>query len=575
MTVSKGSGVSLGNGVGSIGVGGAGVSAITGPVPFSFWPLKSNLFPVIGTGPATFTRTTAGSYVDRGTGLVRYSTGNLIERSEELDNADWSKSNAVISPDQINAPNGTLTADAIQSASNSVEHKRVQIASASIDIGEEMTGSIHAKLGAVDFILVRLFDGGLSNAVGQFIDLTDGSLGSASDSGSPANRMVTTEVLPNGWVRIAVSLTNATTGTGILRVQACNADGVTTYSANTGIDQIYAWGGQVAESRKAGDYEKTVSSVVLPPARFEANGVLIEGASTNLILRSEEFDNAAWSKLNGASITSNFAVAPDGTMTADRLTFTTTPDSRVEQNVSVTMGNMYTYSCYARSDEGDQVRRFGTSSTVGVEFEDVTVTSEWQRFIITILASASAEFPRWSNDSDSTSGNILIWGAQLEELPFATSYIPTVATTVTRAADILSIPASNIPAPTEDYSVSADVCLLGTNAITQTVFRVAGESTRYLRASDTGQGDRLRAFHSSGVNGDVLTANDANKVVMTVDSANITLYQQGISKGSAAKGVVTGTATEIQLGRFGGGNNLFGHIKNFKTYDVALTANQV
>src|SRR6266540_3549880 len=40
--------------------------------------------------------------------------------------------------------------------------------------------------------------------------------------------------------------------------------------------------------------------------------------SPNRLTRSQEFDDAAWGKIN-CSITRNAAVAPDGTLTADKL----------------------------------------------------------------------------------------------------------------------------------------------------------------------------------------------------------------------------------------------------------------
>ena len=57
-------------------------------------------------------------------------------------------------------------------------------------------------------------------------------------------------------------------------------------------------------------------------ARFESVGghlaTLIEPAGTNLVPFSEEFDNAAWTKTR-ATISADAVVAPDGTLTADKL----------------------------------------------------------------------------------------------------------------------------------------------------------------------------------------------------------------------------------------------------------------
>ena len=44
---------------------------------------------------------------------------------------------------------------------------------------------------------------------------------------------------------------------------------------------------------------------------------LVKTATTNLLLRSEEFDNASWVKLN-STVTANAATAPNGSLTADK-----------------------------------------------------------------------------------------------------------------------------------------------------------------------------------------------------------------------------------------------------------------
>jgi hypothetical protein len=78
---------------------------------------------------------------------------------------------------------------------------------------------------------------------------------------------------------------------------------------------------------------------------------LIKTAVTNLMLRSEEFDNAAWTKTR-SSITSNTIVTPDGTLTGDKLVEDTTASNthQVSQSVSLTAGT-HTYSIFAKAGE--------------------------------------------------------------------------------------------------------------------------------------------------------------------------------------------------------------------------------
>jgi hypothetical protein len=191
--------------------------------------------------------------------------------------------------------------------------------------------------------------------------------------------------------------------------------------------------------------------------------ILVEPQRTNLVLRSEEFDNVAWSKIN-ATVTANTIVSPDGTQNADKFVENNGTGTKWIYNVpTVISGSVYTYSVFAKKGERDFIyinafssgnRRAwfnlntGTIGTtdVGASAKIENYVNGWYRCSVTFTAASGTNFYLLgvSNANnvenytgDGTSG-IYIWGAQNELGTNATSYIPTVASAVTRNADVIS-----------------------------------------------------------------------------------------------------------------------------------------
>ena len=153
---------------------------------------------------------------------------------------------------------------------------------------------------------------------------------------------------------------------------------------------------------------------------------------------------------------------------------------------------------------------------------------------------------------------------------------PVTSTAVTRASDNLSIDAGNIPDPTADYSVSALVDILGVNSTTQRVMKVAGEVNRAMSAQQSGF---VSAFNGSTSIFKAPAVAEAEKLGLTIDTTDalngFKLYRGGLFEAEAAITNATGSKTKIDIGSDGGSAFLFGHIKDFRTYNVALDAAQV
>jgi hypothetical protein len=307
-----------------------------------------------------------------------------------------------------------------------------------------------------------------------------GNIDIAADNGT-----WNTETISGTWARYDVTQTPAAgSKTAGIRVV-------------TSGDAIEVWGAQLEQRSALTDYTATTTQPItnyIPAlqtaasgdARFdhdpitgESKGFLIEEQRTNLLTYSEQFDNAAWTKTR-SSITSNIVVAPDGTLTGDKLVEDTsvTLNHRVEDNATVTNSNPVTFTVFAKAGErprtviqlvdtgtgangvtatfnlssGTVVGTAINGSGAGASAQIFDAGNGWYRCSVTGTTNGSGTgvICRVYIDNGTSStytgdgySGIYIWGAQLEAGSFPTSYIPTVASQVTRSPDAASLTGTN------------------------------------------------------------------------------------------------------------------------------------
>lgn len=239
------------------------------------------------------------------------------------------------------------------------------------------------------------------------------------------------------------------------------------------------------------------------PTTLESLGLLIEEQRANLVTYSDQFSNAAWAKTN-ATITPNTTASPDGTVNADTLTDDViVGQHQVGQTVAVTSGTSYLLSAYVKKDTqryarlsmGGAAMNFAAASfdldlgvsVTGVAVSTITpVGNSWYRISLISSASSSGNGVFTIGQTNAaatiysgTGSTLFVWGAQLEAGAFATSYIPTVASQVTRSADFATMTGTNFSSwynPTEgtmfveaqaSLNVSATYAIIN-NGITDT-----------------------------------------------------------------------------------------------------------
>ena len=146
-----------------------------------------------------------------------------------------------------------------------------------------------------------------------------------------------------------------------------------------------------------------------------------EGGIRNLLSYTQEFDDDYWTK--SASVTANQATAPDGTTTADEITFPVQYSNVRAPDLITTAGVTATVSVWLKNVDGNTALRLRGSTSGGTYLQNITITNEWARYTGTFTHDGTNDIGFALQDNNASNlGSVLIWGAQVELGSTATQY---------------------------------------------------------------------------------------------------------------------------------------------------------
>ena len=351
---------------------------------------------------------------------------------------------------------------------------------------------------------------------------------------------------------------------------------------------------------------ETVGSGI-PRIDFQGNtkgALLLEPARTNLVTYSEDFSNAYWIKTE-ATVTLNTTTSPDGSLNASKLTPSTINSNHKIASGSVPIVSSLTSYWFVKSNgyskvslrEDAAVGKYAsfdlsqgivldssTSSKIEdygngwfrIELNDdlTNVTARNSLYVLPdSYISGSPNLVNWSADGTSS---IFIWGAQSEEGSYATSYIPTSGSAVTRVADSCSQTIPNTLVSTNGGTLFFEMDSFSDELQLFTLSDGTDINRVQLYYIPTNQFKIYLAIGNVGLvnTGVTITPTNNNKFAFKWSALGTNLFINGVSVYSNAVSCVFPSGT-LDTFNFKDSTNtlypLLGKIPDVRIYNTALT----
>jgi len=366
---------------------------------------------------------------------------------------------------------------------------------------------------------------------------------------------------------------------GIVRVnlggnsgQNYNANGTytdyITASANTYVTLVSLGASGTTLSIDNVSVKEVISATNTPRLDYSTGeeAFLLEPQSTNLITYSEDFSDSSWVKLGGrSSVTINDEISPEGTMTATKFEAIQDSSDAPIRFTGITAGILHTLSIYAKKGNHDLMR-----IDIGDDTMNIVLTDNWERYTLTLVAPSN--FVDISIRDVSIGDYIYIWGAQLEQQSYATSYIPTSGASATRNQETCADATPEINS--EEGTLYAEIAALSDVTSLKSLSLSDGttsnrvtigldNNTYYYQIRKEG----TAVFGSGGL---LTNVKLFNKIAVSYAENNFCLWINGTKVATGTSGLTPIGLNQLNFNLAAGSHKFFGNTKGLKVYPKAL-----
>ena len=304
--------------------------------------------------------------------------------------------------------------------------------------------------------------------------------------------------------------------------------------------------------------------------------LLLEPSRTNIVTNSELLNTYFTTKSATTVITDNYGIAPNGLQSSSRIQFGAS--DYCLRGLSLSTNS--TSSVYVKGISGETIQ-FGVGANVA-QGGIFTFNGSWQRIEYTYQNGSGSIL--FSNlNALATATDFEAFGLQVEDnSSYATSYIPTQGSAVTRVADVCNNGANEQVINSTEGVLYAEIAALNSTSSSSQYISIS-DGTYNNRASilfSNGATNQIRTFLRVGgtsqidVSNNVSDVTDFNKVAFLYKENDFKVYINGSLVSSDTSGSVwsANTITKLSFSEINTSANKFeGKVKDLKLYNTALT----
>jgi hypothetical protein len=352
-------------------------------------------------------------------------------------------------------------------------------------------------------------------------------------------------------------------------------------------DFTFSRTGEATRVRKDGLIEEVTDDVPrLDWSDGNCPSLLLEPERTNYALNNTQLQlNSTLSSSGTITMTGNYAIAPDGTLTATRIEASATGTGYALLSVNGTDpsvdgdgGGYYISTIYVKSNTGqNQTCAFYGASSGSPKTR--TVTTEWTRIQFTGFRAANTKYAYVGvaiNNGSDDELDFLVWGGQTELVDsYASSLIYTEGSAVTRLKDECLLGGDADLFNITEGTFFVDANNFGTPLNNFSMITLSNGSTNFIRFIY--ESSRIRTtienpsvqqdYFITGVND-----NQRNKVAITFKQNEFKVYFNGVLKDTDTSGVVPTGFVRLDFASQSGTTRHFeGKVYDTRVYDRVLT----